>query len=90
MAHFIVRVPFIWDGENYVDGVFYAYHRRATGRVYERETHFGPDIEQARVYPTRAAAANSVRNFYDLDKVEVLPVNLTVQDILDLAKGKAP
>jgi hypothetical protein len=92
MAHFIARVPYMLDPEShdYVDGVFYAYNRRATGRLHERETHFGPDLDQARVFNTRGAATSALKPFYPLDKIEVLPVKLTVQDILDLAKGKAP
>lgn len=46
---YIVKFP---NGE-------YQYHRRNTGRQYESRMARGPDIKQARVFPTLAAAKNS-------------------------------
>lgn len=61
--HFIVR-----------RGDQYQYPRRNNGRMYESRTTCGPDIEQARVFNTRAAAKNSSKGWGNVVEIEKIKV----------------
>ena len=72
MPHFVIRYPGGIDRDTH-----YQYHRRTTGqRMYEARSTTGPDLGQARVFTTKAAARSAAIT----SDAEIVNVELQLND----------